>query len=98
MKLAILSDIHGNHIALQTVLAAIKHYEIDKLVVAGDFVGYYFWPRDVIELLESWDIIAIRGNHEEMLIKAENNSEYLQPIQCVVQCDDSELGFAEMEV
>ena len=70
MKIAILSDIHGNVFALESVLNAVKKKGIDTLIIAGDFVGYYFWPADVFSLLEGWNLVAIRGNHDQMAGKA----------------------------
>ena len=43
---------------------------MEKLLITGDFVGYYFWPREVMDMLSEWDIVAVRGNHEEMLAHA----------------------------
>jgi putative phosphoesterase len=80
MKLALLADIHGNHLALEAVLKSVKTYEVDKLLIAGDFVGYYYWPKEVFELLTPWDVTAIRGNHEEMLIKAKGDSGFLKNV------------------
>ena len=54
MKIAILSDIHGNVLALESVLNAVKKRGIDTLVIAGDFVGYYFWPVEVFNLLNDY--------------------------------------------
>lgn len=80
MKLALLSDIHGNHFALQAVLDSIKQNEVENLIVTGDFVGYYFWPREVLELFQPWNVIAIRGNHEEMFFKAVDDAEFLDSV------------------
>ena len=77
MKIAILSDIHGNVFALDSVLNAVKKRGIDTLVIAGDFVGYYFWPKEIFSLLEGWDLVAIRGNHDQMLGKAKKDEDYL---------------------
>jgi putative phosphoesterase len=76
MKLALLSDIHGNSFALQAVLDAVKNNNIDTLIITGDFVGYYFWPEEVMELLKSWKVVAIRGNHDRMLEYAIDDSDY----------------------
>ena len=77
MKLALLGDIHGNHLALAAVLAAAQRNNVDKLLITGDIVGYYFWPGEVIELLATWEKVVVRGNHEEMLAVARENSDYL---------------------
>ena len=67
MKFALLSDIHGNSFALKEVLKAVKKKKITTLIITGDFVGYYFWPLEVFELLKGWIIVAIRCNHDRML-------------------------------
>ncbi len=70
MKLAILGDIHANSFALAVVLRAAKMAEVDALLITGDYVGYYFSPKEVIELLRPWKKFMVRGNHEEMLKKS----------------------------
>lgn len=82
MKLAILSDIHGNHYALEAVLKVIDELGIQKLLVPGDIVGYYFYPNKVIELLKERDFVFIKGNHEifmESLIKNQADRERYLP-------------------
>lgn len=67
MKIAILSDIHGNHFALQNVLQQAKLEKVQKLLILGDIVGYYYYPDKVLELLDEWECHMIKGNHEELL-------------------------------
>ncbi len=67
MKLGILSDIHGNDLALKVVLNRARSLNIDSLVIAGDFVGYYYNPETVLDILKPFTIYACRGNHEELL-------------------------------
>jgi len=74
LKLGLLADIHGNHYALKAVLDSAKKKGIEKLLVTGDFIGYYFWPMEVLELLKDWDVVAIRGNHDRMLGDILNNN------------------------
>lgn len=66
MKIAILSDIHGNSVALKAVLEEARCYQIQKLILLGDYVGYYYHPKDVLDLLEEWDVEMIAGNHDGM--------------------------------
>ena len=40
MRLAYLTDIHGNSIALQAVLAEIDAAHVDLIFCGGDLVGY----------------------------------------------------------
>jgi putative phosphoesterase len=67
MKIGVLSDIHGNHYALQEVLRVARIEKIEQLLLLGDFVGYYYHPDIVMEMLADWDCISVRGNHEMIL-------------------------------
>lgn len=80
MRIALLGDIHGNSFALAAVLGAARAARVEKLLITGDFVGYYFWPREVLDMLRDWDVEAVRGNHEDMLIDALNAPASLEKI------------------
>lgn len=67
MKVGVISDIHGNHYALEAVLKTAKKEGIEKLLVLGDIVGYYYHPEIVLEMLSEWDYEIIKGNHEVIL-------------------------------
>jgi putative phosphoesterase len=69
MKIAVLADIHGNHFGLLQVLQQAKKEQVEKLLILGDIVGYYYHPDIVMELLSEWEYFFIRGNHEELLCK-----------------------------
>jgi putative phosphoesterase len=75
MKVAILSDIHGNHFALNEVANDIVKNDIDTVLVAGDTVGYYYGIKQVLEILSNFKMYLTRGNHEEMLGTIMSNSE-----------------------
>lgn len=67
MKVGIISDIHGNHYALQEVLQTAKKEGVERLLVLGDIVGYYYHPELILGLLNDWNYEIIKGNHEEIL-------------------------------
>ncbi|TVT68235.1 MAG: metallophosphoesterase [Denitromonas halophila] len=77
VKLGILSDIHGNCGALQAVLDAAFAVGVERLLVGGDLVGYYFSPKAVLDLLQPWQKDMVRGNHEEMLHRSRFDPEFL---------------------
>jgi len=77
MKLGLLGDIHGNYLALQAVLAAASSSDVEKLLITGDLIGYYYAPLQVLELLQTWDGYMVRGNHEEMLTLARSDPAFL---------------------
>lgn len=71
MKVALVSDLHANIHALRAVLDDLNKEGVERILVAGDIVGYYYWPRETIELLMSDDRFqCIRGNHERILQEA----------------------------
>jgi len=68
MRLVIVSDIHGNLEALDTVLADIDQRKPDAMVCLGDFVGYGASPNPCIERLRPRIEAAVMGNHDDAAI------------------------------
>ena len=65
MRIALISDIHGNLPALEAVLADIDaRPEIDAVYHLGDLVGYAPWPNEVVALLRGRGIQGIAGNYD----------------------------------
>lgn len=64
MKLAIISDIHGNLEALQAVLADIDRLAISDLICLGDCIGYGPDSEEVMAVIRNRSIPMIIGNHE----------------------------------
>jgi putative phosphoesterase len=62
MKIGVLSDIHGNLVALEAALDAMP--EVDAMVCAGDVVGYNPFPAECIERVRELDIPTVMGNHD----------------------------------
>lgn len=76
MLLAILSDIHANLTALQTVLDEIKKYNIDGFVLLGDIINYGMRPNETIQMLQSFDskvVGNIWGNHEKAIVDSDTS-------------------------
>lgn len=69
MKIALISDIHGNIEALDAVLSDIDSKAPNaRIVCAGDIVGYGPSPAECIERLISRQISCVLGNHDEMTL------------------------------
>ncbi len=62
MRIAVLSDIHSNLIALDAVIASFDR--VDAVWHLGDVVGYGPDPDGVIDRLREIDAIGVRGNHD----------------------------------
>ena len=64
-RTAILSDIHSNMEALQSVLADLEKEGCDQILCLGDLIGYGPNPRQVIRTAIDLFEFALLGNHEE---------------------------------
>lgn len=64
MRIAIISDIHGNFEALTQVLADVDANRIDQIVDLGDNIGYGPDPEKVVQCITDRRIPSIQGNHE----------------------------------
>ncbi len=64
MKIAIISDIHGNSEAFREVAADWGRAGIDTAVSLGDNVGYGPDPDEVVQQIRSMKIPSVMGNHE----------------------------------
>lgn len=62
MDIGLISDIHGNEIALAAVLNEMP--DVDALVCAGDIVGYNPWHADCVETVRERSIPTVAGNHD----------------------------------
>lgn len=71
MKLAVISDIHGNLDAFHRVLFDIDNSNIDAVVCLGDNIGYGPEPDQVVALIRERNIPSVMGNHE--LAFSDNN-------------------------
>lgn len=68
MRLAVISDIHGNLLALEAVLADITTRGVDDILNLGDWVAGPLWPRETFELLAELGIRSVRGNHDRWAV------------------------------
>jgi predicted phosphodiesterase len=64
MRLAIISDIHGNLEAFREVLADIDQAGVDGIASLGDNIGYGPEPEEVVLLIRQRNIPSVMGNHE----------------------------------
>jgi diadenosine tetraphosphatase ApaH/serine/threonine PP2A family protein phosphatase len=68
VRVAVLSDIHSNIVALEAVLGSIDSVDADWHL--GDVVGYGAEPNEVVARLEGIDALGVRGNHDAAAIGA----------------------------
>jgi putative phosphoesterase len=81
MRIGILADIHGNDVALKCVLQEVHKLNIEKLLLLGDYVGYYYNVHKVLDLLQTCSNEMIKGNHELLLEQSAGDIKKLATIR-----------------
>ena len=69
MKLGLISDIHGDPLALELAWAHLTVLGATRIVCAGDLVGYGPHPDRVIRFVREHAIDSVRGNHDRWAIE-----------------------------
>lgn len=64
MRLGVVSDVHGNAVALQEVLIALEDLEVHEVVCLGDVVGYGPHPGLCVDRVKAACSLTLAGNHD----------------------------------
>lgn len=92
MRIAVLSDIHGNLAALQALIDDFRRRAVDAVVNLGDSLSGPLLPKETAQLLMAQDWVHLAGNHERQILTLTPHS-----------CDPSDayakaqLGTAELD-
>lgn len=65
MRIAVLSDVHGNLHALQAVWRDLEAQAPDAVYCLGDLVGYGAFPNEVIQFIRRHNLPTVMGNYDE---------------------------------
>jgi predicted phosphodiesterase len=68
VRIAAISDVHGNLLALEAVLADVATQSVDVVVNLGDLLSGGVQPRETAERLMELELPTVRGNHERQLL------------------------------
>ncbi len=68
MRIALLADIHGNLVALETVLREVAQESVDRIICLGDVAALGPQPHEVIARLRSLQCPVILGNTDAWLL------------------------------
>lgn len=80
MKLAVISDIHGNLPALEAVLADIATQGVAQTVNLGDILSGPLQPAETADLLMARGFTTIRGNHERQVLDLIDQGQPFDPL------------------
>ena len=78
MRIAFITDIHGNLTALDAVLADLAHEHIDQYVCLGDLVEFGPHPRECLRRILALNALCIMGNTDERM--AASQRDHLQAL------------------
>jgi diadenosine tetraphosphatase ApaH/serine/threonine PP2A family protein phosphatase len=68
VKVALLSDVHGNLPAFRSVLEEVEELEVNEIWCLGDLVGYGAQPDECVELARNTCDLCLIGNHDLVVI------------------------------
>lgn len=99
MRVALLSDLHGNALALDAVLADATRAGVDRVVCLGDVATLGPRPHEVLARLAAIGCDCIVGNHDAFLLDAELIRRYTEapPVVAAVDWCRAELSPAELD-
>jgi predicted phosphodiesterase len=96
VKVGVVSDIHANLVALETVLADMG--QVDALWVCGDTVGYGPEPSDVLALLVERNATLVAGNHDRAVATGEDLDLFNPPAAVAAKMHQRWLSAAERDM
>jgi serine/threonine protein phosphatase 1 len=86
MRTLAISDVHGCWRALQALLKAVEVQPDDRVITLGDYVDRGPQSREVLDFLIEWhqkgNLVALRGNHDQMMIDARRTGELWLWLNC----------------
>lgn len=93
MRLAVISDVHGNALALEAVLADIDRHRVDAVLNLGDHFAGPLEPVRTAAMLAELDMTAIRGNTDRYLVEADPDLLDGHDQKTLAALDDTTLGW-----
>jgi predicted phosphodiesterase len=69
MRVAIISDLHGNTFALEAILEDIAKQNVDQIIVAGDSVNGHPNSKQCWDMVLTLNCPVLQGNHEQYMYR-----------------------------
>ena len=79
MKIAVISDIHANLVALQEVVKDMTNEGCERVICLGDIVLAGPQPKETIDFIKQQDWLVIQGNTDKLIV--DFGSEVLEMLQ-----------------
>ena len=69
IKIAILTDIHGNSVALKEVIKDAEKNNVDEFLILGDLVADLPFGNETLAIIKGLTNKVLKGNKEQYLIE-----------------------------
>ena len=69
MRIAFISDVHGNQHALEAVTSSNAFKRCDLSIFCGDIFGYFYSGKSILHLLRKNCTHMLRGNHDDFILQ-----------------------------
>lgn len=80
MRIAIISDIHGNLEALNATIKDIEKKNVDKIFCLGDTIGKGIHPTECLKIVREKCEVILKGNNDRFFSEEHNESEQISEI------------------
>jgi len=94
VRIAVISDIHGNLAALEAVLAAVAG-RCDQVWCLGDVVGYGARPNECVDVVRTRATVALCGNHDLAALGRLDTTDFSGDAGAAARWTGNELGAEE---
>lgn len=97
MKIALLSDIHSNGDALDSVLQAIEGLGVDRVYHLGDIVGYNAEPEKCVRWTMERSEAGVLGNHDAVACGSSDGYDFNAPARAAALWSGGHISEASRE-
>jgi predicted phosphodiesterase len=98
MKIAFISDIHGNLEALESVMRDLDKKGAEKIHFLGDVVGYGSNPNECVKIVSKYCDLRIMGNHDFVAMGLESVENFNQLAQASINWTMEKITPKTMEI
>jgi predicted phosphodiesterase len=85
MRVALLSDMHGNAVAFRAALADLEDRQPDLIVALGDVAQGGPQPHECVELLQELGCPCVFGNSDEFLLTLDLGAEEAEDVERLLE-------------
>jgi diadenosine tetraphosphatase ApaH/serine/threonine PP2A family protein phosphatase len=97
MRIALLSDVHGNLPAFEAVLGAVDSETVEEIWCLGDLVGYGASPEACVELARSRCDLCLAGNHDLVVTGEIDIADFSSSAAAAAQWTKENIGAEALE-